>query len=124
VTKFFQRKNSANCRFPHKLFHALSLFGLVGVRWVTDRIFKVDKYIFGRFLGIDSIDGGFFHRQGNIPSHGFAGLTAAEIRQVCIANVDQDRVRLLYHKGNLFAKGSNEEVVTQCKWITESQQRL
>jgi hypothetical protein len=78
VGQFFQRKNNANCRFPHKLFNALSLvehspamFSLLGVKWVTDRIFKVGRLVFTRLLGISSIDGGLFHRQGNLPSHGF-----------------------------------------------------
>jgi hypothetical protein len=137
VTKFFQRKNNANCRFPHKLYNALSLvdheaslFGLLGVHWITDRIFKVDKFIFGRLLGITSIDGGLFHRQGNFPSHGFAELTGLEVQQVRVAgaanvaDVDQDRVRLLYHKGSMFAKASTEDSVTRCKWITESEPRL
>jgi hypothetical protein len=135
VTKFFQRKNNANCRFPHKLYNALALvehtpvmYGLVGVSWVTDRIFKVDKLIFGRLLGIMAIDGGLFHRQGNFPSHGFAELTSEEIAPlratVDLADVDQDRVRLLYHKGSSFSKGSSEDAVTRCKWITDSEARI
>jgi hypothetical protein len=135
VTKFFQRKNNANCRFPHKLYNALALvehnpmnFHLLGVQWVTDRIFKVDKVIFGRLLGIMAVDGGLFHRQGNFPSHGFGELTTTEIDALRgtfdLSDVDQDRVRLLYHKGNSFAKGSSEDAVTRCKWITEAEPRL
>jgi hypothetical protein len=135
VTKFFQRKNNANCRFPHKLFNALaladhnpSLFSLIGVRWVTDRIFLADKFIFGRLLGINSIDGGLFHRQGNFPSHGFAEIAGGDLDQVRqrfgLTDVDQDRVRLLYHKGNMFSKTADEESVSGCKWITENEPRL
>jgi hypothetical protein len=135
VTKFFQRKNNANCRFPHKLFNALalvdhkpSLFSLIGVRWIAERIFLVDKFIFGRLLGINSIDGGLFHRQGNFPSHGFAELAGGELEQVRqrfgLTDVDQDRVRLLYHKGNMFSKTADEDSVNKCKWITEHGPRL
>jgi hypothetical protein len=135
VTKFFQRKNNANCRFPHKLYNALALvehspaaFHLLGVQWVTDQIFKVDKRIFGRLLGIMAVDGGLFHRQGNFPAHGFAELTSSEIdslrQRYDIRDVDQDTVRLLYHKGNSFTKGASEEAVTRCKWITEAEPRL
>jgi hypothetical protein len=135
VTKFFQRKNNANCRFPHKLYNALTLvdhnpmtFHLLGVQWVTDRVFKVDKWIFARLLGITAVDGGLFHRQGNFPSHGFAELTTSEIDALRathdISDVDQDRVRLLIHKSNSFAKGSSEDSVTHCKWITEGTPRL
>jgi hypothetical protein len=135
VTKFLQRKNNANCRFPHKLYNALavvdhspSMFPLLGVQWVTDRIFKVDKFIFGRVLGIMAVDGGLVHRQGNFPSHGFAELSLAEVDQLRggfdLSDVDLDRVRLLYHKGNSFAKGTTEDAVTRCKWITEAEPRL
>jgi hypothetical protein len=134
VTKFFRRKNNANCRFSHKLFNALalvdhnpSLFHLIGVRWVTDRIFVVDKFIFGRLLGINSIDGGLFHRQGNFPSHGFAELAGPELEQVRqrfgLTDVDQDRVRLLYHRENMFSKTADEDSVSRCKWISDTQAR-
>jgi hypothetical protein len=134
VTKFFQRKNNANCRFPHKLYNALTLvdrnplmYGLIGTQWVTDQIFKVDKLIFGRLLGINSVDGGLFHRQGNFPSHGFAELNIGELeslRATCdISDVDQDRVRLLFHKGGGFSRDSTEDAVTNCRWLTEAEPR-
>ena len=130
VMKFFQRKNNANCRFPHKLYNALavvdqdpSLFSLFGVRWITEQIFKVDKLIFGRLLGITSIDGGLFHRQGNFPSHRFAELTVAEVDQLKtqydLSDVDMDRVRLMYHKDGMFHRGADEDSVTRCKWQTD-----
>ena len=129
VMKFFQRKNNANCRFPHKLYNALAvvdqdpnMFNLFGVRWVTDQIFKVDKLIFGRLLGITSIDGGLFHRQGNFPSHRFAELTVAEVDQLKtqydLSDVDMDRVRLMYHRDGMFRRGADEDSVTRCKWQT------
>jgi hypothetical protein len=134
VTKFFQRKNNANCRFPHKLYNALTLVdrnpimqGIIGVEWVTDQIFKVDKLIFGRLLGINAIDGGLFHRQGNFPSHGFVELNPAEVsalKSTCnVADVDGDRIRLMYHKGGDFGRHSTEDAVTDCKWITEAEPR-
>jgi hypothetical protein len=132
VNKFFQRKNNANCRFPHKLFNALELvqndphfYNLMGVQWVTNEVFKVDKLIFGRLLGITSIEGGLFHRQGNFPSHGFAELTQTEFDEVRatadLSDVDHDRIRLLVHSGRSFSKGSNEDAVTGCKWITDAE---
>jgi hypothetical protein len=132
VTKFFQRKNNANCRFPHKLFNALvlvdhnpSLFPLIGVQWITARVFKVDKLIFGRLLGIMTIDGGLFHRQGNFPSHGFAELSQPDLDALkathVLADVDQDRVRVCYHKVGSFVRGGTEDAVTRCRWITEKE---
>jgi hypothetical protein len=134
VAKFFQRKNNANCRFPHKLFNALvlvshnpALFHFVGVRWVTDRIFKVDKLVFGRLLGIGSVDAGLLHKQGNLPSHGFVELSGQDIAQLrarCdIGDVDQDRIRLFYHRGSLFSRNSTEEMITNCRWIQNPEAR-
>jgi hypothetical protein len=134
VSTFFRRKNNANCRFPHKLYNALELvehdrnfYNLLGVQWITNEIFKVDKLIFGRLLGIGSIDGGLFHRQGNFPSHGFAELSTTEFedlrRNVDVSDIDHDRVRLLVHRGGSFSRTSNEDSVTSCKWITEAEPR-
>lgn len=129
VTKFFQRKNNANCRFPHKLYNALAIvdqdpkmYNLLGVKWITNDIFKVDKLIFGRVLGISSIDGGLFHRQGNFPSHGFREVSSTELAELKnkygaeLADVDQERIRLLYHESKMFTKTSNEDSVTKCRW--------
>lgn len=129
VTKFFQRKNNANCRFPHKLYNALAIvdqdpkmYNLLGVKWITNEIFKVDKLIFGRVLGISSIDGGLFHRQGNFPSHGFREVSSTELAELKnkfgaeLADVDQERIRLLYHEAKMFTKTSNEDSVTKCRW--------
>jgi hypothetical protein len=130
VSKFFQRKNNVNCRFPQKLFNALlmvksdsTLWPLVGVQWVTDRVFKVDKLVFGRLLGVVSIDGALFHRQGNFPSHGFAELSTSEVtelkRRMGLDDVDSDRVRLMKHVAGLFARGVAEESIHKCKWGLE-----
>lgn len=128
VTKFFQRKNNANCRFPHKLHNALSMveqddsmYNLLGVRWVDDRVFKVDKFIFGRLLGISSIDGGLFHRQGNFTSHGFIEATESDLERLRqghydLSDVDMDRIRLLRHRDDVFMKGCDEDSVTKCRW--------
>ncbi|OHS96154.1 hypothetical protein TRFO_37668 [Tritrichomonas foetus] len=127
VTKFFQRKNNANCRFPHKLYNALSIveqdpkmYNLLGVKWLTDEVFKVDKLIFGRVLGISSIDGGLFHRQGNFPSHGFCEISPDDFdnlkKSFDLSDVDQDRVRLMHHAQRMFYKGCTEDSVNKCKW--------
>jgi hypothetical protein len=127
VNEFFSRKSSANSRFLHKLVNALKLtdsnpglFELVGVAWVTDRIFKVDKVRFARLLGIKAIDGSLFHKQGNFPSHGFveicpeggkAMLTAKELE-----GIDFDVVRLLRHESERFSRGHPPNMDELCKW--------
>jgi hypothetical protein len=128
VQKFFHRKNNSSCRFPHKLFNALllveanpPLFSLIGVKWLTDSTFLVDKYVFGRLLGILSFDGGLFHRQGNFPSHGFVEVTLSEVSQIKAegfdpTGIDSDRYRVLRHSSGQFTKGVTEEFFTYCKW--------
>lgn len=128
VCDFFQKKNNSNCRFPHKLYNGLLLvehnpemYPLVGLKWITDTVFKVDKYIFGRLLGITSINGGLVHSQGNFPSHGFKELTNEEIIELRkqskqIDDVDMDRVLLMKQINGMFSKDCNEATLAQCKW--------
>jgi hypothetical protein len=127
VKKFFQRKNNANARFTHKLYNALivvdhspTAFNLFGVQWITNEIFKVDKFIFARLLGIAAIDGGLFYRQGNFPQYGFEELNASDIDLLRpdydLSDVDLDRVRLIHHRTNGFIKGGSEDAISRCKW--------
>jgi hypothetical protein len=132
VQTFFQRKSNVSCRFPHKLYNALTLvdkdpkyYDFIGVQWITDRIFKVDKFIFGRLLGLTAIDGGLFHHQGNFPTHGFIELSSAEadaLRETCdLSELDLDRVRLLFNPTNAFYRNCDEASIANCKWITEGE---
>lgn len=129
VEKFFQRKNNSNCRFSYKLFNALklteyypNLYPLIGVRWITEHVFEVDKLVFGRLLGISSIDGSFFHQQGNFTSHGFVNLSYEETMQYIQSgmvsdDIDFDRRRLMYHRNHIFFRSCKEESITSCKWF-------
>jgi hypothetical protein len=134
VDSFFRRKGSARTRFLHKLFNALRIteadpayFNLVGVRWVTERIIRVDKVKFARLLGLRTPDGALFHRQGNFPSHGFAELTPSEARAVLsaedCAGVDFDTVRLFVHRQGNFFKGCGEEIEKLCRWENRRRRR-
>jgi hypothetical protein len=127
VSDFFTRKSSANSRFLHKLVNALKIsdenpayFDLVGVAWIADTVFKVDKVRFARLLGIRAIDGSLFHKQGNFPSHGFVEICGAEGRAMFTAaeleGVDFDVVRLLKHEAGLFYRGNTPDVDEKCRW--------
>jgi hypothetical protein len=128
VTNFFQKKNSSSSRFLHKLFNALKIgelnplyFKYLGVEWVTDTVLKVDKTKFARLLGIKTIDGSLFHRQGNFPSHGFIELTFDKAKEIVpqevLNEVDFDTVRLLVHEPGQFFRGCGPDVDRTCKWI-------
>jgi hypothetical protein len=129
VMEFFRKKSNAASRFVHKLFNALKLVEtdpgyatVVGVRWVSDTVLRVDKRSFARLLGIKTIDGSLFHQQGNFPSHGFVELSAREAR-TCLpvdasVGVDGDEVRLLVHTPGVFVRQCPEGAIGSCKWIS------
>lgn len=108
--------------------HSPAALRLLGVRWVTKRVRKAGKWVFGPLPRITAVHGGLFHRQGNSPSHGFAELGAAETHTLrgtdWPADVDQDSLRLVRHRGSGFAKGSGEDAVNRGRWITEGEPRL
>jgi hypothetical protein len=127
ITFFFQRKNHANSRFSHKLYNALrmttsdpSCFDFIGVKWMTDTVLVVNKSIFAQLLGIKTVDGSLFHRQGNFPSHGFVELTWAEATALLtpaeVQKIDFDTVRLLAHEQGVFVRGATLEAIEDCKW--------
>ena len=130
VLDYFQRKNNTNCRFIYKLYDAL-LIGqqsevyeqLVGVRWLTKYVLRVNKGQFARLLGIKSIDGSLFHQQGNFTTHGFIEIGSEEAATYCsgidISDVDFDEVRLLIHQHGIFVQPVDEISLINCKWVNE-----
>ncbi|KAH0791579.1 hypothetical protein GPJ56_004501 [Histomonas meleagridis] len=123
IRTFFQVKSNSHAKFPYKLHNALSitekrpeLYPIIGVIWVTDYIFKIDKYIFARLLGIIAIDGSFFHKQGCFRIHEFVDLTENEIdllnaNEQVLSDVDQKRVHLMRHRPNQFLKDTKEDEI-------------
>jgi hypothetical protein len=133
VTDFFQRKNNANTRFSHKLYNALRItksdpfyFDFIGVDWISDIVLRVDKRLFAQLLGIKTVDGSLFHRQGNFPSHGFVELTAAEaadlLSPAALQGVDFDIIRLLVHEERVFVRDATLQAIENCRW-TPARQR-
>jgi hypothetical protein len=132
VTDFFQRKNNANTRFSHKLYNALRItasdpfyFDFIGVDWISDIVLRVDKRIFAQLLGIKTVDGSLFHRQGNFPSHGFVELTSAEAAELLnpadLMGVDFDVIRLLVHEERVFVRDATLEAIENCRWTAARQ---
>ena len=129
VTNFFQKRNSSNCRFIHKLFNALQLAKaaphlcrVIGVEWIGPDILRVDKHAFARLLKIRTIDGSLFHQQGNFPSHGFVELSETKAREClppeALADVDYESVRLLTHRDRLFHRECQAQDVDDCKYVS------
>ena len=127
LTNFFQKKNNLNTRFCFKLFNALQISQIypelskyVGVWWVNKKVIKVNKYVFGRLLGIKMVDNSFFHQQGNFPAHGFVEITHSEVKKYCpdiqLDDVDHDAVRLFFHSEGTFVQGCHEEDIIDSKF--------
>ena len=119
---FFRSKNNSNCRFPHKLYDALILselrpefVELVGCQWVDDKTIKINRENFARLLGIKSVEGSLFHKQGNFPSHGFVEVDPQVVR-ARFPDFDFGKDRLLTHKDGVFVKGCTEDDITRCRW--------
>lgn len=119
IFDFFQRKNNVSCRFLHKLYNAVKLSRvndfyaeLVGVKFITQVVLKVNKGCFARLLGIKTIDGSLFHKQGNFPNYGFVELSSELAQAYCtasdLADVDFDEVRLLIHTNGVFKANCTE----------------
>lgn len=128
---YFSRKNSVSRRFEHKLWNCLRITSVfpnltktIGVCWVDNKIIKVYKYPFAKFLAITCVDGGLFHKQGNFTRHGFIDLSEQEAtRQLSpeqLADVDYRDVHLIMHSQNGFTADATEESISSCRWVDPS----
>ena len=122
------KKNNVNRRFEHKLWNALRITTaypqfdkIVGCVWASDKVIKVYKTPFAFLLGITTIDGGLFHKQGNFTRHGFSDMTEYDARAALppeqLADVDYREVHLLYTKDGSFSSNSTEQSISSCKWV-------
>ncbi|OHT05689.1 hypothetical protein TRFO_05829 [Tritrichomonas foetus] len=130
VNDHFRAKSTKMIRFEHKLWNALSIttrfpdtYGLVGVKWVTPNVIKVDRKKFGeRMLCLTRPNASLFNPQGSFQSHGFEEVSAADamhrlkIPQAEIADVDETKVRLYQHKTTKFTMLATPEQIEGCRW--------
>lgn len=127
VEDFFRRKNHPNSRFSHKVYNALQisekvphLRKFIGLSWLSNTVMRVENNIFGRLIGITSIAGGLFHRQGNFTSHGFIDAPASIVRMDLgpdyIIPSEKDNYRLLIHSMGMVYRGCTEDDIAHCKW--------
>lgn len=128
VIHYFHKKNNPNCRFTHKLYNAIKLgeafpdyLKFIGVSWLTRDVIHVSKNRFARLLGIKTVDGSLFHRQGNFKSLGFRELLNNEIVQEIgsakLESMNCDIDKLLKHEQGIFVKdGDVQQILEMCKW--------
>lgn len=82
VKEFFRSRMTKYTKFQYKLFDMLRLSliypklgDLLGCSWINDKVFMIEKNAFACALGIRTIEGSLFHKQGNFPCHGFIDCT-------------------------------------------------
>ena len=125
---YFSKKNNVNRRFEHKLWNALRITSvfpqmdkIVGCVWASDKIIKVYKTPFAFLLGITTIDGGLFHKQGNFTRHGFTDMSEFDARASLpieqLTDVDFREVHLVYTRDGTFCANSTEQSISQCRWV-------
>lgn len=112
---YFQRRKGHARRFDYKLYNALlitkkdkNMFNLVGAMWVTADIIKINSEIFAQLIGINTIQGGLFHKQGNFPRNGFIHIYKNSSQELidnpdCV-DVDEHNVRLFIDKYRRFTR--------------------
>ena len=128
VTDFFRKKNNPRCRFHYKLYNALKMSSVfpyiaqvVGVEWISDYILLVYKNRFAKLLGISTIEGCLFHKQGNFSAYGFVSPDPKEVITVLgeekYYNFDYVNEKLLVHKDRKFHRNCFEKDIEDCKWV-------
>jgi len=110
---FLKRKGSFR-RFDYKLYNALQItkcyadtYEVIGVQWINKNIMKIDSRIFGSLLGIHFVQGGLFHKQGNLCRHKFVHIYKSQVMNMednhLCDDVDDHIVRLFYDELNRFS---------------------
>lgn len=110
---FFRKRNGLGRMFPIKLYNALLItkkypesFKYIGVKWVGKDLILVNSKTFAALLGIRSVQGGLFHKQGNFSRHNFLQVMRTSIKDSALISlcreVDDFNVRLYTDMHNRF----------------------
>lgn len=126
VDQYFKRRSSKKMPFHYKLYNALQittqhpeLVPVFGAQWVTDTVFKIYRLPFANLLGVGSINGALFNKQGSLPTHGFLTVfpqTVYGINPRMISDVDNDSVRMFRHASPYFHINATESELAKCRW--------
>ena len=126
IEQYFQRRSSKKMPFHYKLYNALQitanhpeLIPIFGCQWITMNIFKIYRVPFANLLGVGSINGALFNKQGSLPTHGFIAIPPASLYGIdprLIEDVDNDSVRLFKHTSMYFHTNATEQDLNKCRW--------
>jgi hypothetical protein len=113
---YFTRRNGVARQFEYKLYNALCItlafpeaYEFVGAIWISDTVMKINSQVFANLLGIHTVQGGLFHKQGNFSRHEFLPVfkigspDLAELPEC--AEVDDYNIRLYTDTLNRFVRG-------------------
>jgi hypothetical protein len=118
---FFTRRNGIGRVFPIKLYHALLItkefpdaYFYTGVIWVTNTVFKVNAALFANLLGIHSVQGGLFHKQGNFTRHKYSQIMIQSSPEFAAmpecSDVDDFYIRLFTDPQERFTRDSEYNI--------------
>jgi hypothetical protein len=126
IEKFFKARSSKVLRFEHKLWNALALtnreprlYSLIGVKWVTPTVLKVDRNVFGRFLNVTRPAAALYNNQGSFMTHGFVEVWLRDVPDISdedTADLDESVVRLFQHAADSFNMQSDKRQVMRCRY--------
>lgn len=133
----FRRRSSKFVKFAQKLFNALAitkafpdLFDVVGVMWINDSLFKVDKNALGFILGIKKPNASFFNPHGAFKTHGFREIQKHVLEPKygipyeSIKGKARTNIRVFEHKTKAFSRDMYANSVTKCKWKRSSIKKI
>jgi hypothetical protein len=127
MSEFFRARSSRRIRFEHKLWNALALtksdpalYPLVGVIWLTAKVIKVNRDVFGHFINVTRPAAALCSMQGSFATHGFQEISLREMAGVLseeqISDIDESTVRLFVHTAALFTECSTDAQVLSCRY--------
>lgn len=127
IHNFFRSRSCKKVRFEHKLWNALLLtkhyeylYPVIGVKWLSSTIFKVDRRIFGNLLRVSSPAAAFFNSRGSFMTHGFLEISREKAQEmepgIDLTGVDEALVRLFVHSQNCFNQFSTDADILFCRW--------
>jgi hypothetical protein len=119
---YFTRRNGIARQFEYKLYNALCItlafpesYEFVGAIWISDTVMKINAHSFANLLGIQTVQGGLFHKQGNFSRHGFHHIFKSGSPDLAklpeCAEVDDYNIRLYTDELNRFVRGTELRLV-------------
>ena len=124
-SSYFRARTSRWCKFAFKLWNSLkitqvypSMFGVVGVRWISPHVIMVDKVIFARFLEVKKATTAIFSIQGVLPTHGFVEIPADGVLRDCqsCSDYNEKTCRFYTKPDGKFTINSPESDVADCHY--------